>query len=308
MSRLNAFELICYVIVALMLLDLIRKRDYNGLFTFGAAAIVGFSMELLAVSVTDIYYYSDNFWLSLGKAPRQFPVFGGLMWGGLTVYDMELAKKHGFDKGLTALCTGMFIVTMDILLDVIAIRMDGGFWTWVGRPISTMITQHTFMSVIWVNFLGYMIETPTVAWLVLKKNEKVPAKDFLKQTYFMFLIALGGIVVTSIGSLVSLFLNSVTDDRFSCIAFLVLWTSLAVLILLRSVRSRIRILPVRRWNISPIIFWSALYAYCIEGILYLNIGQTQPWFPVIAFIFAFSTLFFCIAEPVRGEVNRNERI
>jgi hypothetical protein len=68
MSRLNAFELICYVIVALMLLDLIRKRDYNGLFTFGAAAIVGFSMELLAVSVTDIYYYSDNFWLSLGKA------------------------------------------------------------------------------------------------------------------------------------------------------------------------------------------------------------------------------------------------
>lgn len=54
MSRLNAFELICYVIVALMLLDLIRKRDYNGLFTFGAAAIVGFSMELLAVSVTDI--------------------------------------------------------------------------------------------------------------------------------------------------------------------------------------------------------------------------------------------------------------
>ena len=36
MTWINAFELMCYVIVAIMLVDLIRKKDYDALFTFGA--------------------------------------------------------------------------------------------------------------------------------------------------------------------------------------------------------------------------------------------------------------------------------
>lgn len=58
MNWINAFELMCYIIVAIMLIDCIHKKDYNALFTFGAAAIVGFFMELAAVAVTDIYYCS----------------------------------------------------------------------------------------------------------------------------------------------------------------------------------------------------------------------------------------------------------
>lgn len=30
------------------------------------------------------YYVNNDFWLSIGKEPNQFPAFGGLMWGGLT--------------------------------------------------------------------------------------------------------------------------------------------------------------------------------------------------------------------------------
>ena len=112
MSWINAFELMCYIIVAIMLIDLIRKKDYDALFTFGAAALVGFVMELAAVAVTDIYYYNDSFWLSLGTVPKQFPLFGGFMWGGLTVYGIRLAKKLHFGKWMTAFAAGFFIVTM----------------------------------------------------------------------------------------------------------------------------------------------------------------------------------------------------
>lgn len=48
MNWLNAFELMCYIIVAIMLIDLVRKKDFDGLFTFGAAALVGYFMELAA--------------------------------------------------------------------------------------------------------------------------------------------------------------------------------------------------------------------------------------------------------------------
>lgn len=54
MSWLNPFELMCYTIVAILLVDLFPHRDYDALFTFGAAALAGFFMELAAVAVTDI--------------------------------------------------------------------------------------------------------------------------------------------------------------------------------------------------------------------------------------------------------------
>ena len=93
MSWIHGFELMCYTIVVIMLVDLVCKKDYNSLFTFGSAALVGFTMELLAVVVTDIYYYNPDFYLNLGFEPKQFPVFGGFMWGSLTVYGIKLAQK-----------------------------------------------------------------------------------------------------------------------------------------------------------------------------------------------------------------------
>ena len=298
MNWINLFECMCYIIVALALIDLIRKRDYNALFTFGAAALVGFAMELLAVTVTDIYYYNNSFWLSLGKEPHQFPFFGGLMWGGLTVYGIKLAQKLRFGKVLTTLSAGMFIVTMDLFLDVIAIRLDGGFWTWVGNPINFDITASTFMSVIWVNFLGYMIEVPAVTWLTLKKQEKVAKSDWKKQTIYMLLIALGGILITAVGSLIALLLNSLTADVFSCVAFLTLWFGMLVIILRRVFHAKVKILHIKDWNYPMIIFWFAMYGYCIAGLLSLGVVEVHLWFVLLAVAFMLGTLYMCVISPI----------
>ena len=296
MNWLNAFELICYIIVVILLIDTIRKKDYHSLFTFGAAALVGFAMELLAVSVTDIYYYSKDFWLSLGKVPHQFPVFGGLMWGGLTVYSIELANKFGCGKLLTGLIAGMFVVTMDILLDVVAIRLNGGFWTWAGSPVTLAISNQSFMSVIWVNFLGYMIETPAVVFLTLRVREKTRETDFKKQTLGMFFVAIGGIVITAAGSLVSLLLNSITNNWFSCIAFLAVWLVMLGVIIKKAIKSKLKITEPKRWDIPMLLFWLALYAYCIAAVISLNIHAAYLWFLVIGIFFAIGTAYFCIAE------------
>lgn len=296
MTWINAFELMCYIIVVIMLTDLIRKRDYDALFTFGAAALVGFFMELAAVAVTDIYYYNDNFWLSLGTAPKQFPLFGGLMWGGLTVYGIGLAKKLNFGKWMTALSAGFFIVTMDILLDVVAIRLDGGFWVWVGNPINTEITQHTFLSVIWVNFLGYMFETPAVVLLTQLKCRKVKTTEWGKQILGMLLVAIGAIIVTAVGSLASLGLNAVTDDWFACIAFSVLWLTVAVLVVRQSIRIKLHPLSPKRWDIPMLIFWLAMYAYCVAALGYLGMIAVVPWLFIMGLIFTFATLYVDVSE------------
>lgn len=294
-SWINGFELMCYIIVAIMLADLIRKKDYDALFIFGAAALVGFFMELAAVAVTDIYYYNDSFWLSLGKVPKQFPLFGGFMWGGLTVYGIRLARKLGFGKWMTALSAGFFIVTMDILLDVVAIRLDGGFWVWVGNPINTQINQHTFLSVIWVNFLGYMFETPAVVMLTRRKCQKVRPDDFRKQTIGMFMIAAGAILVTAVGSLASLGLNAVTDDWFACIAFSLLWLTVAVKILRQAVKIRLRSLPAKNWDIPMLIFWLAMYGYCLTALGYLGLIAELPWFFGVGILFTAATVYVAVS-------------
>lgn len=298
MSWIHAFELICYAIVAIMLIDLIRKKDYNSLFTFGAAALVGFIMELLAVAVTDIYYYNPGFLLNLGFEPKQFPVFGGFMWGGLTVYGIKLAQKLRWDNRWTALTAGMFIVTMDILLDVVAIRLDNGFWVWVGKEISLGIDQHTFMSVIWVNFLGYMIETPTVVWLTLRNREKVGKRNWKAQTGQLFLIALKAIGVTAVGSLIALGLNAVTDDWFACIAFVLLWSVLTVVIVRRCIAIRLK--PGRPdWPM--LIFWAAMYGYCLAALCALGIHRAAPWFLAVGIVFTGATLYVSAAPAARIE-------
>ncbi len=293
MSWIHAFELMCYGICAVMLVDLIRKRDWNSIFTFGSAALVGFTMELLAVAVTDIYYYNPNFYLNLGFEPKQFPVFGGFMWGGLTVYGIKLAQKLKWDRIRTSLMAGMFIVTMDILLDVVAIRLDGGFWVWVGKEISLGIDQHTFMSVIWVNFLGYMIETPTVVWLTLHKREKVAETDWKQQVKQMFLIALLAILVTAAGSLIALGLNALTDDWFSCIAFVALWGTLMVLLVRRCIVLKLR--PGKlEWPM--LIFWAAMYGYCLITLCTLGIAAAAPWFMAVGVLFTAGTLYIAAAK------------
>lgn len=92
--------------------------------------------------------------------------------GGITACALRIAKKFSLSTIMTALLTGWLIVSMDLLLDVVAIRLDGGFWVWDGRPINLDINHNMFMSVIWVNFLGYMFEVPAIVYMTLKSWKK----------------------------------------------------------------------------------------------------------------------------------------
>lgn len=112
--------------------------------------------------LTDIYHYSNLYYIMVGVEPYQFPFFGGLMWGAVAVLSLRIAKKFSLNDFKTALLSSFFVVSMDLLLDVAAIRLSGGFWVWDGVDINLAINQHSFMSVIWVNFLGYMFETPSL--------------------------------------------------------------------------------------------------------------------------------------------------
>ena len=296
MNWINAFELLCYAITVMFLWDVIRIKNREEFLLFISAALAGFALELLAVKVTDIYHYSPDFYISIGFRPYQFPFFGGLMWGGLTVYGLRIAGRLKLNDLMTALVTGWLIVTMDLLLDVAAIRLDGGFWVWDGRSITLEITHHMFMSVIWVNFLGYMFETPAMVFISLKTAEKRSKMSFGKQILAAIGIGICGVIFVGAASGISLLLNALTDEWFACIVFILLWCYVLATIVRRCISVRIRISPAKSMDIPVLIYWIAIYGFSIAAMIRLGIAAAVPVYFIFGLLMCAGTLFLDIRE------------
>lgn len=290
MNWINGFELLCYGITLLFLVDVIRRKRREELLLFLSAALAGFALELLAVRVTDIYHYSKDFYINIGFRPWQFPFFGGLMWGGLTVYALRIARRFGLSPLWTALIGGWLIVTMDLFLDVAAIRLDGGFWVWDGRKINLQIDHHMFMSVIWVNFLGYLFQTPAMIYLSLRTEEKRSGLPLWKQLFSAVGLGAAGVAFVGAVSGISLLLNSITDEWFACAAFAVLWTAIFAVVLRTVLRGGLRLLPVREWDRALLVYWLAMYGFCAAAILHLGIAATHPAYFAVGITFGLGTM------------------
>ena len=293
MNWINAFELLCYIITLLFLFDIISKKSLEEFWLFVSAAIAGFTLELLAVRVTDIYHYSKDFYINIGFEPYQFPFFGGLMWGGLTMYALRISRQLKLSPFLTALIGGWLIVTMDLLLDVAAIRLNGGFWVWDGREITLEITHHMFMSVIWVNFLGYLFETPAVVYLTLRSREHEDASAG-KTALITVGIGFAGVVIVGIASGISLLLNSITDEWFSCAAFALLWITILVKLMKQLWRKKLSLKGNKDWPL--LFFWAVMYGYCLAALWSLGIMQAVPIYGVFAMILTSGTLLLSAAK------------
>ena len=296
MNWINTFEIICYGITVLFLADVCRRKSRGEFWLFISAALAGFVLELLAVKVTDIYHYSPDFYISIGFKPYQFPFFGGLMWGGLTVYALRIAKRLKLPPVWTALIGGWLIVTMDLLLDVAAIRLNGGFWVWDGRAITLDITHHMFMSVIWVNFLGYMFETPAMIYINLRTEEKRRALPAWKQFLAAVGIGAAGVVFVGAASGLSLLLNSITDEWFACIAFVMIWLLVLIIIIRATVQNKLRLQKPAEWDKPLLIYWLVMYSFCIAALVHLGIATVRPLYFACGIVFGAATLALGISQ------------
>lgn len=294
MNWINGFELMCYFIVLILVADILKKKNYNELGLLISGALAGFSLELLAVRFTGIYHYSKYFFISIGFEPYQFPFFGGLMWGGITVCALRIARKFSLGNLMTALLSGWLIVSMDLFLDVAAIRLNGGFWVWEGRPITLDITHNMFMSVIWVNFLGYMFEVPAIVYMTLKSWEKNGESNV--NVLKSLLIGAGGVLFVGIASAVALLLNKITDEWFSSIAFVLLWLFIFVKLIMTLIEKREKIILKSKKDPALLIFWFSMYAYCIAALFKLKIFAALPLYGIFAFILFVLTMALALID------------
>lgn len=295
MNWINAFEVICYIITALLLVDMVRRKKGQEFLLFLLAALAGYILELLAVRLTSIYHYSDAFYISIGKSPYQFPFFGGLMWGGLAVCALRIARKFHWSTFKTALLAGWLVVSMDLLLDVAAIRLNGGFWVWDGRVINLEVSHRMFMSVIWVNFLGYLFETPSLVYMHLIQERKKQRSVFI-QFFTAIAIGLAGVIIVGILSALSLLLDQWTDEWFSFLAFFSIWCYILLKILFWLIRNKGNLSFKGKKDWTLFVFWAAIYCYCLAALWTLGIIQAVPWYGALAVFLSGLTLVLSLVK------------
>ena len=218
------------------------------------------------------------------------------MWGGLTVYGLRIARRLKLNDFMTALVTGWLIVTMDILLDVAAIRLDGGFWVWDGREITLEITHHMFMSVIWVNFLGYMFETPAMVFISLKTAVKRGQMPVWKQMLAAIGIGVCGVAFVGAASGISLLLNAVTDEWFACIAFVLLWCFLLMMIIRRCICAGNKVTAAKNWDVPVLIYWAVMYGFSLVVLIHLGIASAVPVYFIFGIVMCTGTLYLAVRE------------
>lgn len=303
MNWINTFEILCYIIVAILFVDILKNKNYKELSILISGCLAGFALELLAVRFTSIYHYSNDFYLSIGIVPYQFPLFGGLMWGAITVCALRIALKFNFDKLMTALVTGFLIVSMDLLLDVIAIRLDGGFWIWEGRVIDLTINHHTFMSVLWVNFLGYMFEVPAIVYMSLTNFENNQYENHFNLLKAL-VIGFFGVVFVSLASAISLFFNKLTDEWFSFVAFVILYIFIFIRFAKAIISSKNNLTFKGNRDFPLIIFWIVIYTYCICGLIKLEILQTKLIYGTFSILIAVGTIILSLVCRKDKNINK----
>ena len=145
------------------------------------------------------------------------------------------------------------------------------------------------MSVIWVNFLGYLFETPTIVYLTLKAWEK-KQKTVLRKIGEVLAINAAGVIAVGVLSALSMALDKITDEWFSCIAFIFLWAFIFVKVCVQIIRMRreLTFKGTKDWVL--ILFWACIYGYCLCGLWSLHILQAVPWYGVCAFLLAAFTM------------------
>ena len=217
------------------------------------------------------------------------------MWGGISVCALRIANKFSISNVMKALLSGWLIVSMDLLLDVVAIRLNGGFWVWDGRPITLAINHHMFMSVIWINFLGYMFEVPAIIFMTLKQWDKYLDKSDFSIAKSL-LIGICTVLFVALASGISLVLDKITDEWFSCIAFLLIWIFIFIKLISILISHHKSITFKNKKDWSLFVFWFSIYVYCIAALFRLKIIEDVSIYGIFAFFLFTLTLTLAVID------------
>lgn len=140
---------------ALVLGWAIKRKQWFDCFVLGSTALFGILLEFGSILAYDYYRYNGDFLLQIGQPPVNVPVCIGVGWAMILYAIMGLAEHLHVEPKFQPFFNATFAVLMvDAILDVVAVRFDGGFWTW-DYALENGISASTYFGIPYSNFYGW---------------------------------------------------------------------------------------------------------------------------------------------------------
>ena len=109
-------------------------------------------------------------------------------------------------------------------------------------------------------------------------------------------IGVCGVAFVGATSGISLLLNAITDEWFACIAFVLLWCFVLLMIIRRCIGDGIRISLTKSRDVPVIIYWAVMYGFNLAALVHLGIASVVPIYFIFGIIMFAGTMCLAVRE------------
>ncbi|MHA1857375.1 MAG: hypothetical protein ACTSW5_14405 [Promethearchaeota archaeon] len=285
-----AFEIPTVILFIFAIGMLIKAKDYGRLSDIITAFVFGIVLEYLNIALTAGYHYHTGFLLQIGKPPNNVPITIGLAWGMLLLTTQDISRRLKLPLKFRIFFEAAFVVSADIILDVIAIRLEGGFWVWTGIVTDLTITNSTLFGVGWMNFLGWYFVILYVSLFLHLMNRNIKPNSWMWQILKILIIPIVGYAAL-FGSLIAI---HYIFPSFTWLVFLVLYlTSMLIPVIYFLLKHPIEIEKTQ--SLFPLIFYVFSYLFSLMAFVALGLVSEILWFFFVGLVLFGMTMFIVVS-------------
>ena len=272
---------------------LIKGKDYSRLSDLLTAFVFGITLEYLNMAIITGYHYHTEFLLQFGNPPTNVPIVIGLAWGMLLLTAQDVTRRLKLPLRVRIFFEAAFVVSTDIMLDVIAIRLEGGFWVWDTVTIDLTITNTSFFGVGWMNFIGWYFVIFFASLFLHLMNKKIKTKSWMWQIAKVLIIP----IVSYLALFGMLFAIGFGLKGYSWLVFLGLYLISILIPLIFIIRKR----PIeveKTQSLFPILFYLFSYLFSVAAMIALGLVTDVLWFFFVGLLLFGITMFIlvCITD------------
>lgn len=141
-----------YILFVLCLLRARRRGGRDMAYLLGGV-FFGVLLEYVNVMANTGYVYGQ-FWIMLGKAPKDIPLGIGVGWGIIMYTARLVTDARGWTIPVSAAADSLLAFLIDLGMDVVAYRLHMWHWDWESRHSDPLTSQ--WFGIPYGNFYGWL--------------------------------------------------------------------------------------------------------------------------------------------------------
>ncbi|MFV2016024.1 MAG: carotenoid biosynthesis protein [Candidatus Heimdallarchaeota archaeon] len=148
------FELIYIVFFIIIIIANYRRKYRRTVMELFSIVVFALILEYLSIKTYDAYQYSSDFVLQIGSQPDNVPIVIALAWAIIIGVSMKISDSTKIAVQARPFLDTLLALTIDLSMDVIAIRIEKGLWNWK-IELSNTISFDSLLGVRYGNFIGW---------------------------------------------------------------------------------------------------------------------------------------------------------